>query len=84
MQTATSKVITFDDIEECHPAGPPISICDKPQIGEVIDQKKVLRVKPISAMNLTKLLLSKAEISTSLKLKQHETRPFVFWLCEVA
>jgi hypothetical protein len=77
-------MMTFDDFETSE-LRPPIPTDTTPSVGEILDGKKVLRVKPISAMSLTKLACAATpvEISSQLKFKRHDSRPFVFWLAEV-
>lgn len=77
------SVKTFDDFAEANPAGPPIETTDKPEVGELIDGKRALRVKAIGAIQLTALALTGESCEARLKFKQHKTRPFVFWLVEI-
>jgi len=49
----------------------------------VVEKRKILRVKPISAHELTKDVINGNEAAENLWFKQHPLRPGVFWLIEV-
>jgi hypothetical protein len=90
-------VKTFDDFPEAvmraFPDRRDYTNVGKPEAGTMgeraidsppyTESKKIIRAKPISAQEVTKMVMANEDVMPNLWFKQHDTRPFVMWLIEV-
>jgi hypothetical protein len=80
----TPRDIDFDTYPEARLSNnEEIESDNKPLIGEIVEGKKIVRVKPIAISDMMWDSLQGGIFDTRLRFKEHASRPFVYWLVEL-
>ena len=73
---------TFDDFDIAV-ANTPITEDGMPVVGDIVEGKRILRVKPILLSSVVFSIRNNWEVAGNLLFKEHGSRPPVMWLLEL-